>query len=361
MSREERIAELEEELHTTKYNKKTQHHIGLVKAKLSKLKEEHIKKSAGKAGLGYDVKKTGDATVVLLGFPSVGKSTILNKLTNAQSRVAEYDFTTLTVIPGLLDYNHAKIQILDLPGIVYGAASGRGRGREVLAVIRNADLIIIVLEALNPQQKNIIEKEVYEAGVRLNKIKPNVKITKKSRGGACVGLAVKLTKLNVKTVQAMLRELGLTNADILIKEDISDDELIDAIEGNKVYIPSLVIINKADLLDSTTIEAVKSQLKPDMIIAAEKGIGINELKNRIFEKLSLIRVYLKEIGKKPDMNEPLIMRQGCTIYDVCNRLHKDFTKKFRFARVWGSSKFEGQVFRKPDKQLSDGDILEIHI
>lgn len=361
MGREERIAEFEEELRTTKYNKKTQHHIGLVKAKLARLKEEHIKKSAGKAGLGYDIKKTGDATVVLLGFPSVGKSTILNKLTNAQSQVAEYDFTTLTVIPGLLDYNNAKIQILDLPGIVYGAASGRGRGKEVLAVIRNADLIVIILDALNPQQKAIIEKEVHEAGVRLNQKKPYVKITKKPRGGICVGLAAKLTKLNARTIQAMLREMGIANAEILIKDDISDDELIDAIEGNKVYIPSLIVVNKADLLDSPTIEAVKSQLKPDIILSAEKGIGIDELKRKIFERLSLIRIYLKEIGKKPDMNEPLIMQKGCTICDVCNRLHKDFVRKFKFARVWGSSKFDGQVFRKLDRQLFDGDVLELHI
>ena len=128
----ERIKELEEELSTTKYNKRTQGHIGLVKAKIARLKEEQQRKQAGKGKTeGYSVKRSGDATAIIVGFPSVGKSTLLNALTNAKSEVAAYAFTTLTCIPGLMEYKHAKIQILDVPGIVEGAASGRGRGKEI--------------------------------------------------------------------------------------------------------------------------------------------------------------------------------------------------------------------------------------
>jgi len=147
----EKIKELEEQISNTKYNKKTQHAIGLYKAQLAKLKEKQKSRSGGKKGEGYTVRKTGDGTVVLLGFPSVGKSTLLNALTNANSPVGSYAFTTLTVIPGILDYKYAKIQILDVPGVVYGAAAGTGRGKEVLAVIRNADLILFLIDVFHPE------------------------------------------------------------------------------------------------------------------------------------------------------------------------------------------------------------------
>src|SRR3989344_3138041 len=140
------IKDLQDELKKTKYNKATQGHIGIVKAKIAQLKEKQemrTSKKTGRSEHGYSVRKSGDATVLLLGFPSSGKSTLLNTLTGAQSVVAAYAFPTLSVIPGIMEYKQAKIQILDVPGIVSGAASGRGRGREVLAVIRNADLVLI--------------------------------------------------------------------------------------------------------------------------------------------------------------------------------------------------------------------------
>src|SRR3989344_5891109 len=151
-SYDRKVKELEEELSTTKYNKKTQGHIGLVKAKLAKIKEDYQKKAAAKGGgQGFSVRRTGDATAIMVGFPSVGKSTLLNAITNANSPVGAYAFTTLTCIPGLLEYNHAKIQVLDVPGIVEGAATGRGRGREVLACAQSADLVIILLDIFNPE------------------------------------------------------------------------------------------------------------------------------------------------------------------------------------------------------------------
>ena len=144
---QDRIKELEHQLSTTKYNKATEKAFGVMKAQLARLKDTAEKRAGvGKGSGGWFVKKSGDATVVLLGFPSVGKSTLLNALTGAKSKIAAYQFTTLTVIPGMMDYNKAKIQILDVPGIVQGAASGSGRGREVLAMVRSSDLILILLE-----------------------------------------------------------------------------------------------------------------------------------------------------------------------------------------------------------------------
>lgn len=90
--------------------------------------------SAG--GVGFDVSKSGDARIALVGFPSVGKSTFLSKITRTKSEVAAYSFTTLTAIPGVLEYGGAEIQILDLPGIIEGASEGKGRGRQVISAAK---------------------------------------------------------------------------------------------------------------------------------------------------------------------------------------------------------------------------------
>ena len=363
-SREEKIKLLEEELRTTKYNKATQHHIGLVKAKLAKIKQEAVAKaSVGKAsGLGYGLRKSGDATVALLGFPSVGKSTLLNCLTNAKSEVGAYEFTTLTVVPGVMKYRQADIQILDIPGIVYGAASGKGRGKEVLNVLRTTDLILMIIDGFNPQQLNVLEKEVREAGIRINEKPPIVKISKTIRGGLRISTTKKLTHITRRTIEGICREFSLINADIVIRSNITDDQLIDVLEGNRVYIPAIVVVNKADLLDSEIKKQIEKMIKPDLFISADKKKGMKALQELIFERLDLIRIYLKEISKKADMDEPLIMKKGITIRDVCRKLHRDFEKKFKLARIWGpTAKFPGQDIRRLDKALQDEDVLEIRI
>ncbi len=78
--------------------------------------------------------------------------------------------------------------------------------------------------------------------------------------------------------------------------------------------------------------------------------------------MGFIRIFLKQVNKKPDMEEPLIMFKGSTIKDVCEKLHRDFVDNFKYARLWGTSaKFDGQLFKKMHKELSDKDILELHI
>ncbi|MBS3176405.1 TGS domain-containing protein [Candidatus Woesearchaeota archaeon] len=333
---QEKIKELEAELSKTKYNKRTQFHIGLVKAKISKLKEKEASRGKGSGvGEGFAVRKTGDATAVLLG---------------------------LTCIPGLLEYKHAKIQVLDVPGIVHGAASGRGRGKEVLQVIRNADMILIVLDVLHPEHYEAILREVYETGVRINQRKPDVKITKTARGGVRVGSTIPLTKIDVPTIQGMARELGINNGEILVRADITPEQFIDIVEGNKVYIPAITLLNKMDLVDEQTLFNIAESIHPDLMISAEQKKHLEELKDLIYERLQLIRIFLKEVNKKPDMDEPLIMRKGSTITDVCNKLHRDFVTKFKYARIWGkSAKFEGQQFRRLDHVLQEEDIVEIHL
>ncbi|MEM4626058.1 MAG: GTP-binding protein, partial [Candidatus Bilamarchaeaceae archaeon] len=249
----EKIRELEEEIKRTQYNKATEFHIGQLKAKIAKYKRELIapnRANAGKKSGGFDIKKSGDATVAIIGLPSVGKSTLLTKITNAQSKAAAYAFTTLKCVPGVLEYKKAKIQILDLPGIIEGAKDGKGRGREVIAVARSSDLLLILLDATNAQAElNIIIRELHGFGIRINTTPPNVVIKKKLRGGLTISSTVPLTKISEREVQAVLGEYGMHNADVVFRSDIDIDEFIDVVEGNRVYLPAIFVVNKIDLVE----------------------------------------------------------------------------------------------------------------
>ena len=149
----------------------TSGHLGLLKAKLAKLRRELItpKSQGGSAAQeSFEVAKTGDSRIGFVGFPSVGKSTLLSNLAGVYSEVAAYEFTTLTTVPGCIKYKGAKIQLLDLPGIIEGAKDGKGRGRQVIAVARTANLIFIVLDVLKPLgHKMILENELEGFGIRL--------------------------------------------------------------------------------------------------------------------------------------------------------------------------------------------------
>uniref|UniRef100_A0A674PE79 Developmentally regulated GTP binding protein 2 n=1 Tax=Takifugu rubripes TaxID=31033 RepID=A0A674PE79_TAKRU len=148
----EKIAEIEREIARTQKNKATEYHLGLLKAKLAKYRAQLLEpsKSAGAKGEGFDVMKSGDARVALIGFPSVGKSTFLSLMTSTESEAASYEFTTLTSFwllnPSGPEYYNINI-LLDLPGIIEGAAQGKGRGRQVIAVARTADVVIMMLDA----------------------------------------------------------------------------------------------------------------------------------------------------------------------------------------------------------------------
>ncbi len=362
-SLEQQIKEIEEEILNTQKNKATEHHIGKLKAKIAKLRAEIEKqRSKGVKGKGFAIKKTGDATVALVGFPSVGKSTLLNQLTDANSVVAPYEFTTLEVIPGMMIYNGAQIQILDLPGLINGAAMGKGRGREILSALRNADLLLLMIDVEQITEFPSMIRELYDAGIRLNQHKPDVIIRKTGQGGIIIHTPVRLTKMSEKTIKAIASEY-VTNAEITIREDITEDQLIDVFLDNRKYLPAFIVLNKIDKYDKNIVKEAINKLNDWKVtpISAATGEGLDELRERIFEGLKLIRVYLKPQGGKPDYSEPMILRRGGTVGDVCKRLHRDFTEKFRYAQVWGrSAKYPGQKVGL-DHHLEDGDVLTLII
>ncbi len=359
----EKIREIEEEISNTPYNKATQHHVGRLKAKLAKLKEQLTKKkSSGSRREGFGVRKDGDASIVLVGFPSSGKSTLLNRLTQAKSRTGSYEFTTLDAIPGIMEYKSARIQILDLPGIIEGSYSGRGRGREILSIVRTTDLVLILVDVNKLQQIGKIKKELYEAGLRLDIKKPNIRIRRVDRGGIKVTSSVELGNLDEKMIKEILSTYGIHSAEVIFHQDATVDELIDVVLDNRTYIPSVTALNKIDTLSSEQLRRVLKSLDGEFVpVSAKKGINLEKLKKKIYGKLHLIRIYMKPQGEKADLEKPLIMKRGSTVRDVCWAIHRDFEKNFRYARIWGeSAKHLGQK-KGLDHVLRDGDVVSIII
>jgi len=357
----EKIRAIEEEMSRTQIHKHTEHHVGLLKAKLAKLKAEQERAQSSKqSGTGFELKKGGDCTVVLIGLPSVGKSTILNHLTNAKSRVAAYAFTTLTVVPGLLEYQGAKIQILDLPGIISGAATGTGRGKRVLSVAKNADLIMLVLDVFQPDQVSTLIRELHEIGIRLNTRPPNVSVNRSSQGGLGITAACKLTHLTEPTIRAMMNIYKINHGSVIIREDITDDQLIDVIAGNRRYIPSITVLNKIDLVNPKYVDEVKTRIGGDIIpISADQNLNLEDLKKAVYENLRLIKVYLKPRNGAPDFEEPLIVTAGSTISDVCNKIHRKVAGEAKYALVSGNSvRFSPQRVGM-DHIVQDRDVVTI--
>jgi len=365
MGLEEEIEAIEEEIRDTPYNKSTEAHIGRLKAKLAEKKEKLEQQSSAGGGGGYAVEKHGDASVALVGFPSVGKSTLVNALTNADSEVGSYEFTTLNVNPGMLEYNGADIQILDVPGLIEGAAGGRGGGKEVLSVVRNADLIVFVLSPFEIEQYDRLATELSDIKIRVDQQPPNVTIRKKHKDGIRVTSAADQA-LDDDTIKGILREHGYVNADVNLGEGLDMDRLVDGIMDNRVYLPSITVVNKADLIDpdykETVFETLREhELDPEAVtfISAQAEKGLEAFKERIWEELGLIRVYMDKPGRGVDREEPLVVPERATIEDALSKLGGDFEERFRFARIRGpSAKHDGQQVGE-DHVLEDEDVLKL--
>jgi len=358
----EKIQAIKDEMAKTQINKATEHHVGLLKAKLAKLKrEEEERKSRGSgSSIGFDVKRTGDATVVFIGLPSVGKSTLLNRLTGAKSAVGAFQFTTTTVVPGMMEYRGAKIQVLDLPGIIKGASTGKGLGKRVLSVAKSADLVLIILDVFQPYHEEVIRTELGNIGIRLDQKPPNIVIEKTGDGGLAVSQQVPMTKMSVSLLKDILRVYGINNARVLIREDIDSEQLIDYVSGNKFYVESLTVMNKIDLVNQGFLNELQEKVKSKIIpISADADVNIVALRDAIYEYLDFIRIYMRPKGGETDYKEPLIVRRNSTVLDVCNKLHRDLKKEFRYALVWGKSvKFGGQRAGL-GHTLEDEDVLTI--
>lgn len=364
MSTLQRIAEIEAEMQRTQKNKATELHLGLLKAKLAKLKRELIEgalKSGGGGGDGFEVAKNGDARIGLIGFPSVGKSTLLTQMTGTYSKSAEWEFTTTTCIPGAILYKGAKIQLLDLPGIVEGARENKGKGRQIIAVARTCNIILIVLDATRPtMHKKVIEGELEGFGIRLNKKPPSILIKRKDKsGGLDIIENVKQTQLSRETITSILKEYKVINAEVTFNCNADEDDLIDVLEGNRRYIPCIYVLNKVDAISMEELELL-GKIPHFVPISAYKKWNLEELYETIWNYLEFIRVYTKPKGQIPDYERPVILfRKRSTVEEFCKKIHRTIINELKYAFVWGSSvKHNPQKVGK-DHILLDEDIVQI--
>lgn len=364
----ERIIELEAELKKTKVNKKTEGSLGLLKAKIAKFKAElEVRSSKKTTGAGYAVKKEGDATVGLLGKPSVGKSTLLSKVTNKESKIGAYEFTTLEVVPGLLNYKFTNLQILDLPGIIDAAADNRGFGKKVLSVVRVCDLVVFIVDARSPEEINMLMNEITKAGIRVNTLKPFIEIKRKFKGGIKVPINKSKETIPYEVIKEIMHNNKIINGEVQIHETgLTIDQLLEAVYGNVVYTKGAICLNKIDLF---TKEEMKGKIEyfqknfptfPLFGVSAEENINLKGFNEFIWRELGFIWVYLKEQKKEPDMDKPLVLKRGDSIKRVCEKVHKDLLDNFKYASVKGkSAKFDWQRVGL-DHIIEDGDIVEIY-
>ena len=284
----------------------------------------------------------------------------MSGLTGTESEAAAYEFTTLTTVPGTLNIHGAKIQILDLPGIIEGAKDGKGRGRQVIAVARTCNLIFIVLDVCKPlKDKALLEHELEGVGIRLNKKPPNIYIQKKDNGGIAVTNTVPLTHIDHDEIRAVCSEYRISNASIAFRSDASIDDLVDVLEGNRIYIPAIYVLNKIDQISIQELDLLY-KIPMSVPISSRMWLNVDELMEKMWEELRLVRVYTKPRKQQPDYTQPVVLRSGrCTIGDFCMAIHKEIKAQFKSATVYGTSSKHprGQVVGL-DHVLEDEDVGE---
>ncbi len=336
------LKRLQDEYANTSYNKATNKHLGILRAKIAKVKRSIEASGRHKVGAGFFVKKSGDATVALVGFPSAGKSSLINRLANTDSKTAGYAFTTTSLIPGMFTYKNARIQVFDLPGIIEGAHIGAGGGRTVLAAAKMADLITFVVDIADPAQLGIILDELKGLDIFVNRQRPDVSVQDSRNQGFL--LEINESGLSKKVIETVFAGFNIYNSVVRIRQRIDEDELIALLGGKSCYVNAIVALNKVDTNDSYATIAAQLGKKYSIEvvpISAMTGRNIDLLAKRIYDNLHIMTVLLQPKGSAK--SEPMVVKEGSTVLDVARRIHTRFAEEVRCAYIDGpSAKFRNQ-------------------
>jgi hypothetical protein len=290
-----------------------------IKHRIAKLRSQEASAKRTKHFDPYHIVPSGAGQVVLIGLPNVGKSAIVEKLTNAPVEVADYPFTTHAPVPGMVEYEDIQIQLIDMPPYTeHGFPPG------MAGAIRSADLILPVIDA--------------SAGDVLEQL----------------NLALRLLEER-KIVPA-----GATKRPAEAGSPGGQDEQEGSVLWEK---PMLIVATKIDLVgDSDPVVETLRNLYPQLAfleISAATGENLNMLLDRMFKLLNVVRVYSKPPGHKPDLGAPFVLKAGSTVVDFARAIHRNLPDQLKYARIWGEGNYPGQQVPR-DYVLQDKDILEIH-
>jgi ribosome-interacting GTPase 1 len=303
---QEKIAWLEEMLAVMPKHKGTDHLRAELRTKIANLSNSMDKKTAT-AHTSMKIEKAGAAQVAVIGPPNSGKSQIVSAITNAKPTVAAYPYTTQAATPGMMHFENVQIQLIDTPP--FGEQPPEWW---LFNIIRRADAILIVVD--------LSQDALTQADAMINMLKE--------------------------------KNIGLGKAPMTENDEES------VINFKK----ALLVANKADLdPDGRNFRDLQEMFGGALPTLAINATGnLDELKKKTFELLDVIRVYTKEPGGKPDMTDPIVLDTGSTLEMAATSIHKSFGQRMKYARVWGSGKFDG-IMVKRDHVLADGDIIELHV
>ena len=333
----ERLSCLKEMLRTVPKHKGTDHLQADIRTRIKVLTEEldTAKRKGGGGGPSLAVRPEGAAQVALIGPPNAGKSSLHAKLSGSHAEVAPYPRTTRLPMPGMLPYEDIRFQLVDLPPIDASFMEPWFPN-----TLQTADAALLVVDLTSPDCVDdvaAIHERLKDKGISLIPEWP-YPIDHDAPPDAARNDAKKAGN--------------------------SDEEAEEALDDPfRVYLPVLLVATKTDLAwDKGEVEVLKELAGltcPDMAVSVESGEGLDQIGKHLFRGLGVVRVYTKVPGRPPETNAPYTLFRGDTVSDAARKVHKELAGSFRFARVWGSGKFDGQQVGR-DHVLGDRDILELH-
>ncbi|MHA2202791.1 MAG: GTPase [Candidatus Hodarchaeales archaeon] len=367
---DDQIFHLERFLGVCVKHKGVEKHLAMAKTKLKKLKAQKAKLSLTKKGSGekWLVPKGDDAQIAIIGNVNSGKSSVLNELAQSEAaKVGSYPFTTVKPEVGSTTATGARLQLVELPALVEGSVKGEMSGKLVLAGIRNADCVLLTIDlSRDPvEQFQLILEELNKGKIRLNVMKPPISIEKVGSGNIQVFNDHFFEGEGKDAVIEVLRGNGYLNAIVRFYAPVTLNQFLDALDKTINYLPAVVVATKGDIEGSKqNYEKLlsfidKANLNFQVIpTSASRKEGFKGLEEIIFNQLGKIRVFTR--NTKGDIAErPIILRKGSTVENAIEVLSKKMLKFFRFTRIWGrSAKFDGEKVGL-DRELQDGDVIQV--